>query len=131
MCSRQVDEATGQIIVSVNWQGNFSHLPPSYYADTLNDTRLSVYRGKANSTSRERGIETRGVIFVPINGLGKDRQSYTLRDNSVVFFLSEIRTNGSGSISVLGLSLVIDDDYDHYLLLVSIANLDKCLKILK
>lgn len=78
-----------------------------------------MYNGKANSTLRERGIETRGVVFVPINGLGEDQQAFTRSDNSVIVVLSEVRANGSGSINVLGLPLAIDDEYDHYLLLVS------------
>ena len=104
VCSRQVDEATGQIIVSVTWQGNFSHLPPSYYGDTLKSTKLSVYRGNVNSTIRDRGIERRLMANTFINGLGKRQLTHRLSDGSIAVSLLEVRANGSGVIHMLGLS---------------------------
>ena len=118
VCSRQVDEVTGQIIVSVIWRGNFSHLPPSYYGDTLANTRLSVYSGNVNSTSRDLGIERRSLLVNQIDGLGKLQQTKIVRDN-IVLSLLEVRANGSGAIHVLGLPLFIVGEYDHYLLVVS------------
>ena len=121
MCSRQVDEATGQIILSVTWRGNFSHLPPSYYGDTLDSTRLSVFSGTVNSTSRDPGIERRGVLATFSNGLGKQQRTHVLRGDSgnIALSLLEVRANGSGVIYVLGLPPFIAGDYDHYLLVVS------------
>ena len=119
VCSRQVDEATGQIIVSVTWQGNFSHLPPSYYGDTLKSTRLSVYRGNVNSTTRDSGIERRLMVNTFINGLGKRQLTHEFRDGSIAVSLLEVRANGSGVIHMLGLSPFVVGDYDHFLLLVS------------
>jgi hypothetical protein len=119
VCSRQVDEATGQIVISVVWRGNFSHLPPSYYGDTLDNTRLSVYRGNINSTSRDLGIEGRGILVTFMNGLGKEQKTHRLKSNDVAVSLLEVRANGSGVIHVLGLPPFTVGDYDHYLLVVS------------
>ena len=124
VCSREVDEATGQLVVSVTWRGNFSHLPPSYYGDTLDKTRLSVFRGKINSTSRDPGIENRGILVTFMDGLGQEQKTHRLRiDNVVVLSLLEVRANGSGVIHVLGLPPYTVGDYDHYLLVVSNNNL--------
>lgn len=119
VCSRQVDEATGQLVVSVTWRGNFSHLPPSYYGDTLANTRLSVYSGNINSTSRDPGIERRGILVTFMDGLGQEQKTHRLRNDVVVLSLLEVRANGSGVIHVLGLPPFIVGDYDHYLLVVS------------
>ena len=119
MCSRQVDEATGQLIISVNWWGNFSHFPPSYYNDTLDSTRLSVFSGKINSTSRDQGIEHRGLLVFATDGLGKESKAFQGRDNTVILVLAEVRANGSGSINILGFPPVVNNEYDRYLLVVS------------
>ena len=126
VCSRQVDEATGQISVSVIWRGNFSHLPPSYYGDTLANTRLSVFSGNVNSTSRDLGIERRGLLATWIDGLGKQQQTHIVRGNTVLSLL-EVRANGSGVIYLLGLPPVIVGEYDHYLLVVSINYSNVCI----
>ena len=120
VCSRQVNKTTGQIIISVNWQGNFSHLPPSYYGDTLDSTRLSVFRGNVNSTLRDRGIERRLMIATFIDGLGKRQLTHRFRDNSTALSQLEVRANGSGVIHLLGLSPFVLGVYDHFLLLVSV-----------
>ena len=118
MCNRQVDKATGQISVSVIWWGNFSHLPPSYYGDTLANTRLFVYSGNVNSTSRDVGIERRGLLVTWIDGLGKQQRNHGVRGN-IVTSLLEVRANGSGDIHVIGMPPVIIGEYDHFLLVVS------------
>ena len=123
VCSREVDETTGQLIISVTWRGNFSHLPPSYYGDTLDKTRLSVFRGKINSTSRDPGIENRGILVTFMDGLGQEQKTHRLRNNIVVLSLLEVRANGSGVIHVLGMPPYTVGDDDHYLLLVSNNNL--------
>ena len=122
VCSRRVNETTGSISLFVTWWGNFSNLPLTYYSDSLDVTRLTVFNGMQNSTTRDQGIERRlRLVFQSRPKLGKDRQEFLdrTRNNAPIVVQSEVRANGSGFINVLEMPPVTSVVYDHYLLRVS------------
>lgn len=126
-CSRDVDEATGQIQITFTWRANFSHLPSSYYNDTLDYTALSVFKAKEDTDYDDQEYKR---LIVPrqlsvlstldrIVGLTKD--SFPIQSGGKVsLVLYEVKESGSGFITVLGLLPARNTEFDHFLLLVSV-----------
>lgn len=125
-CTRMVDEKSGRIQVTLSWKANFTKYPPSYYGDTLDFTDMLVFKAKRDSDYDDLDFRTKlpslslTSTMRRVRGLGPGHFAMISSDGEIyAFTVYEVRANGSGFISVVGLPPAVDTEYDHFLLLVS------------
>ena len=123
-CVRNVDEKSGHIQVTLSWKANFTRYPPSYYGDTLDYNDLSLFKAKSDSTSMDPDFraDLPSVTLISTNqeirGLGSGNYALRSRDDIFAFTAYEVRGDGSGFISFIGLPPDVSGVHDHFLLLV-------------
>ena len=125
-CTRAVDEKSGRIQVTLSWKANFTKYPSSYYGDTLDYTHLSLFKAKRDSDydnlDFRTNLPTLALISTNQNVRGLGKGSFALKPSDREAFgltFYDVRANGSGFISFVGLRPAVDNEYDHFLLLVS------------
>ena len=125
-CTRKVDERSGKIQVTLSWTGNFTNFPSSYYGDTLDFTDVLLFKAMRDSDYDDLDFRTNLPLLTIIStsrnvrGLGSGHYALRSRDGSefaLTFY--EVRANGSGFVSFVGLPPAVDTEYDHFLMLVS------------
>ena len=112
--------------MTLSWKANFTKFPSSYYGDTLDYTHMSLFKAKRDSDYDDLDFRTNlpSLTLTSTNqnvrGLGSGYYVMRSSDGAIfAFTFYEVRANGSGFISFVGLPPAVDTEYDHFLLLVS------------